>query len=247
MKISELIDKKIFHVWMIIAIIAIILIIAGIIMLRYQVEGESNLPFEISKMIIVSTAEGKEIEATGNEKWNFSVSQNNDIYISINKNEDYKGNANIKNLSIENINIQKAEGAEKIKLYRANGTGRISEEDKYLVQNYVTYAGEEDSDLENLKIDNQGGILVFRSVNENVCEIRSNEEEIIHDGTLLAKGNANEENLKYTLSFDLVIETNKGIKYRGTISLNLPEGKILEEGKGQIEKTNFDDIIFKRE
>ena len=178
MKISELKDKKIFHVWMIIAIIAIILIIAGIIMLRYQVEGESNLPFETSKMIIVSTAEGKEIEATGNEKWNFSVSQNNDIYISINKNEDYKGNANIKNLNIENINIQKAEGAEKIKLYRANGAGRISEEDKYLVQNYVTYAGEEDSDLENLKIDNQGGILVFRSVNENVCEVRSNEEEI---------------------------------------------------------------------
>ena len=247
MKISELKDKKIFHVWMIIAIIAIILIIAGIIMLRYQVEGESNLPFEISKMIIVSTAEGKEIEATGNEKWNFSVSQNNDIYISINKNEDYKGKEKKKNLNIENINIQKAEGAEKIKLYRANGAGRISEEDKYLVQNYVTYAGEEDSDLENLKIDNQGGILVFRSVNENVCEIRSNEEEIIHDGTLLAKGNANEENLKYTLSFDLVIETNKGIKYRGTISLNLPEGKILEEGKGQIEKTNFDDIIFKRE
>ena len=247
MKISELKDKKIFHVWMIIAIIAIILIIAGIIMLRYQVEGESNLPFEISKMIIVSTAEGKEIEATGNKKWNFSVSQNNDIYISINKNEDYKGNANIKNLNIENINIQKAEGAEKIKLYRANGAGRISEEDKYLVQNYVTYAGEEDSDLENLKIDNQGGILVFRSVNENVCEIRSNEEEIIHDGTLLAKGNANEENLKYTLSFDLVIETNKGIKYRGTISLNLPEGNILEEGKGQIEKTDFSDIIFKRE
>ena len=247
MKISELKDKKIFHVWMIIAIIAIILIIAGIIMLRYQVEGESNLPFEISKMIIVSTAEGKEIEATGNEKWNFSVSQNNDIYISINKNEGYKGNANIKNLSLENINIQKAEGAEKIKLYRANGAGRISEEDKYLIQNYVTYTGEEDSDLENLKIDNQGGILVFRSVNENVCEVRSNEEEIIHDGTLLAKGNANEENLKYTLSFDLVIETNKGIKYRGTISLNLPEGKILEEGKGQIEKTNFDDIIFKRE
>lgn len=247
MKISELKNKKIFHIWMIIAIIAIILIIAGIIMLRYQVEGESSLPFEISKMIVVSNAEGKEIKATGKERWNFSVNQNNDIYISINKNKDYKDNSNIKNISIENINIQKAEGTEKIKLYRANGEGKLVEDEKYLIQNYLTYTGEKEADLENLKIGNQGGILVFRSVNENVCEVRSNEEEIIHDGTLLAKGNVKEEDLKYTLNFDLVIETSKGIKYRGTVTLNLPEGKILEEGKGQIEKTNFDDIIFKRE
>ena len=95
MKISELKNKKIFHVWMIIAIILLILIIAGIIMLRYQVEGESdnNLPFEISKMIVVSTAEGQEIEANDDTKWNFSVNQENDIYISINKNEEYKRKA----------------------------------------------------------------------------------------------------------------------------------------------------------
>ena len=40
MKISELKDKKIVHICIILGIIAIILIIAGIIMLRYQVEGE---------------------------------------------------------------------------------------------------------------------------------------------------------------------------------------------------------------
>src|SRR5699024_1583546 len=129
LKISELKNKKIFHVWMIIAIILLILIIAGIIMLRYQVEGESdnNLPFEISKMIVVSTAEGQEIEANDDTKWNFSVNQENDIYISINKNEEYKRKASIKSLSFENINIQKAEGTENIKLYRANDKGEISE------------------------------------------------------------------------------------------------------------------------
>lgn len=249
MKISELKNKKIFHVWMIIAIIVLILIIAGIIMLRYQVEGESdnNLPFEISKMIVVSTAEGQEIEAKDDNKWNFSVNQNNDIYISINKNEEYKRKASIKSLSFENINVQKSEGAENIKLYRSNDKGEISEEDKYLVQNYVTYEGEKEADLENLKISNQGGVLVFRSVNQNVCEVRSKDDEITHDGTLLAKGNVDDEKLKYTLTFDIVIETNRGIKYRGTVSIDLPEGNILEEGKGQIEKTDFSDIIFKRE
>ena len=57
MKISELKGKKIVHICVILGIIVLILIIAGIIMLRYQVEGETNLPFELTKMIVVSTAE----------------------------------------------------------------------------------------------------------------------------------------------------------------------------------------------
>ena len=47
MKISELKGKKIVHICVILGIIVLILIIAGIIMLRYQVEGETNLPFEL--------------------------------------------------------------------------------------------------------------------------------------------------------------------------------------------------------
>lgn len=54
-------------------------------MLRYQVEGETNLPFELSKMIVVSTAESNEIEAVADTKWNFSVNQYNDIYLEIQK------------------------------------------------------------------------------------------------------------------------------------------------------------------
>ena len=90
MKISELKDKKIVHICIILGIIAIILIIAGIIMLRYQVEGETNLPFELSKMIVISTAESKEIDKVDNLKWNFSINQYNDIYLQFDKNEEYK-------------------------------------------------------------------------------------------------------------------------------------------------------------
>ena len=244
MKISELKGKKIVHICVILGIIVLILIIAGIIMLRYQVEGETNLPFELSKMIVVSTAESNEIEAVADTKWNFSVNQYNDIYLEIQKNDEYT--KNIKNITFENFVIEKNSGAENIKLYRANSEGKVVEDEAHLVGSSLTYKGEKETNLDELKISNQGSIILLRSVNQNVCEVRSNDEEIIHDGTLLAKGNANSEDLNYKLSFDVVIETSRDIKYKGTISIELPTGDVQTQGKTQLEKTDFSDVIFKR-
>lgn len=246
MKISELKGKKIVHICVILGIIVLILIIAGIIMLRYQVEGETNLPFELSKMIVVSTAESNEIEAAADTKWNFSVNQYNDIYLEIQKNDEYTKNTNIKNITFENFVIEKNSGAENIKLYRANSEGKVVEDEAHLVGSSLTYKGEKETNLDELKISNQGSIILLRSVNQNVCEVRSNDEEIIHDGTLLAKGNANSEDLNYKLSFDVVIETSRDIKYKGTISIELPTGDVQTQGKTQLEKTDFSDVIFKR-
>ena len=55
---------------------------AGILVLRYQVEGESNMPFKLTKISIVESVEGIETESA-EEKWNINVNQNNDIYIYI--------------------------------------------------------------------------------------------------------------------------------------------------------------------
>ena len=246
MKISELKGKKIVHICVILGIIVLILIIAGIIMLRYQVEGETNLPFELTKMIVVSTAESNEIEAAADTKWNFSVNQYNDIYLEIQKNDEYTKNTNIKNIIFENFVIEKNSGAENIKLYRANSEGKVVEDEAHLVGNSLTYKGEKETNLDELKISNQGSIILLRSVNQNVCEVRSNDEEIVHGGTLLAKGNANLEDLNYKLSFDVVIETSRDIKYKGTISIELPTGDVQTQGKTQLEKTDFSDVIFKR-
>jgi hypothetical protein len=246
MKISELKGKKIVHICVILGIIVLILIIAGIIMLRYQVEGETNLPFELSKMIVVSTAESNEIEAAADTKWNFSVNQYNDIYLEIQKNDEYTKNTNIKNITFENFVIEKNSGAENIKLYRANSEGKVVEDEAHLVGSSLTYKGEKETNLDELKISNQGSIILLRSVNQNVCEVRSNDEEIIHDGTLLAKGNTNSEDLNYKLSFDIIIETSRNIKYKGTITIDLPTGDVQTQGKTQLEKTDFSDVIFKR-
>ena len=246
MKISELKGKKIVHICVILGIIVLILIIAGIIMLRYQVEGETNLPFELSKMIVVSTAESNEIEAVADTKWNFSVNQYNDIYLEIQKNDEYTKNTNIKNITFENFVIEKNSGAENIKLYRANSEGKVVEDEAHLVGSSLTYKGEKETNLDELKISNQGSRILLRSVNQNVCEVRNNDESIIHDGTLLAKGNVNPEDLNYKLTFDIIIETTRNIKYKGTISIDLPTGDIQTQGKSQIEKTDFSDVIFKR-
>lgn len=197
-------------------------------------------------MIVVSTAESNEIEAVADTKWNFSVNQYNDIYLEIQKNDEYTKNINIKNITFENFVIEKNSGAENIKLYRANSEGKVVEDEAHLVGSSLTYKGEKETNLDELKISNQGSIILLRSVNQNVCEVRSNDEEIIHDGTLLAKGNANSEDLNYKLSFDVVIETSRDIKYKGTISIELPTGDVQTQGKTQLEKTDFSDVIFKR-
>ena len=215
-------------------------------MLRYQVEGETNLPFQLSRMIVVSTAESNEIEAVPDTKWKFSVSQNNDIYLELQKNNEYTKSANIKNITFENFNIEKNSGAENIKIYRANSEGEIVEDEAHLVNNSLTYKGAKETNLDELEISNQGSIVLLRSVNQNVCEVRNNDESIIHDGTLLAKGNVNPEDLNYKLTFDIIIETTRNIKYKGTISIDLPTGDIQTQGKSQIEKTDFSDVIFKR-
>ena len=86
--IRRLLNTKEFHIGMVIFIIVIILFIAGVISLKYNVEGEANLPFELSKISIISSVEGTDNEDAQN-KWNLTVNQNNDIYLYIKKNDNY--------------------------------------------------------------------------------------------------------------------------------------------------------------
>ena len=72
-----------------IAVIVLAIILTGIISMKYQVEGETNMPYTLSKIMIVSTAEGVHQEGA-QEKWNLSVFQNNDIYFSIEKGKNNK-------------------------------------------------------------------------------------------------------------------------------------------------------------
>ena len=80
--------KKIQRIKMIIAI-AVILIISTFIairIIRYQKEGEKNMPFVLSKIIVISTVtpttDNNQSEGNNVTLGDYNLIQNNDIYIS---------------------------------------------------------------------------------------------------------------------------------------------------------------------
>lgn len=217
-------------------------------MIKYEVEGDKNMPFNLSKIMIVSTAEGAESE--GKSKWNFNVYQNNDIYFYIDKNNEYKGNdTSIEKVKIQNIQITRAPKIGEIKAYMPNSTeGRLYSYDKaYIIEEKLEYKGAAKSNSQALEIGSQGGNALIRFSNVNLATYSSDsDKEIVHDGTLLNKLNLMKDDINFTVSFDLVIEVEK-CEYRANIKLELPCGNILDNGTESIEKLDMSDIIFKRE
>lgn len=245
-KLRYIIGKKSFHICMVIVMIAIILFVLGIIVLKYNVEGETNMPFQLKKIILISSSEGIDKDASEN-KWAFDINQNNDIYLYIEKNQNYDKQEAIKAITIDNINVQKDEEKGSIKFYKPNisENGTIfSNIEENLIQS-IEYEGAMESDIKNLKISNQGGKVVFRYANDNIAEYVSNDEEINHS-ELLKKSNITEENLKAKLTFDFTIKTEAGKEYKANISLNMPVGGVMDNGTASNEITDMSNIIFKR-
>ena len=228
--IINLINKRYFHTCVVITIIVIILFILGMVVLRYNVEGETNMPFQLKKVIIISSQEGINKENT-KYRWAYDLSQNNDIYIYIEKNKNYSKQEIIKNITIDNIKVKKEIEKGTITLYRPNASGslfRNTEENKIET---ISYVGDLQSNMQELKISNQGGIVSFRYSNNNVAELLSNEEVINHT-ELLKKANVQEADLKATLSFDLTIELESGKNYKASLLFDMPvEGVIKKNMK----------------
>ena len=244
-KIKRLTRKKSFHICMIIVIIAVILFVVGMLVLRYNVEGETNMPFELSKIVIISSQEGLDKEAT-DTRWAFDIYQTNDIYLYINKNERYDKTEVIKSITIDNFNIESFNN-DNIKIYKPdteeeNSIFKYKDED--IVQSLV-YIGDMESDLKNMKISNQGGIIAFRCSNNNIAEYKTNDEEINHN-QLLKNAGITSEQLNVKMTFDLTINLESGTQYKATINEELPIGDVIEQGVTSVEITDLNDIVFKR-
>lgn len=239
--------KQAIKLWIAISIVVIILTIVGIIMIKYEVEGDKNMPFNLSKIMIVSTAEG--VESKGKGKWNFNIYQNNDLYFYFDKNEGYLGNPTfIEKIRIENIQIVETPEVGEIKAYMPNSTsGRLYSYDKtYIIENKLEYKGAQKSNSQTLEIGNQGGNVLIRFSNIGLGTYSSNnDKEIIHDGTLLKRLKITEEQLKFKVSFDMIIETENH-EYKAEMILDFPCGNIIEQGTASIEKIDMKDVIFKR-
>ena len=232
-----------------VAILALLFIFVIIMILKYEVEGETNMPFKLSKIIIISTVEGNENKEKSESKWNFNIVQNNDVYFYIDKNEEYnfKEEELIKNVKIENILINNVPQKGIIETYMPNSTPNkvFSNEEQFLVGESLEYKGAKQSSTSNLEIGSQGGTVLIRFSNNNIGKYISNEEEVIHNSEMLRKINVTSEEIKFSVTFDFIIETTK-TKYKTTINLDLPSGNLDEQENGYMEKDDLTDIVFKR-
>lgn len=232
-------------------IIILVIVIIFLLILKYNVEGERNMPFELSGIIAVSTAEGYQEKQDEENNWNVEVYQNNDIYLNIQRNRNNKQEEYIKSIKVENIEIPKEPEVGKIFFYRPakndNSNNIYLYNTEYEINNNIIYKGDTESDSETLKISNQGGTIAFRVTNKTGKNYISNDKELTHDGKLLNNININVEQIKTKISFDLVITLSSDVSYRANIELDLPIGDIAKEGVSNINKTNMKDIIFKRE
>lgn len=241
-------QKKIIRISVIAVVVILIIIIIGLLILKYDVEGETNMPFQLSKIMIVSTAEGSQKPDT-KLKWDMDVVQNNDIYLEITKNKNVRQTEIIDRIVLDNFQVNQAPEKGKITIYRptTEENKTYSDSEDMVITQELVYTGSEESDIKNLKIANQGGRILLRYSNQNISNYQSNEDDqITHDGTLLKKTGITIEQIKTKISFDFTIYLVSEKSYKATITLDLPVGDITEEGTSHMEKEECSDIIFKR-
>lgn len=240
------VSKKIFHIITVIVIIFILLCIAGVFVLKYQVEGEANMPFDIKKISLIQSVEGIEVEEE-QKRWGFNVNQNNDIYIYIEKNEHYSKTEIIENIKIENIKINKTNNTGEAKIYKP-----VKDQKKMFINTVenetqqIIYEGGLQSNIKEQIISNQGGKIAFRYAINNISKFNSEDNQEINHSELLKLTNVKQEDIQTKISFDMTIELKGGRKYQATIDLDIPSENIIEEGVKGIEITDFNNVIFKR-
>lgn len=217
---------------------------------KYQVEGESNMPYNIKEILIVSSAEAQgKSENPENLKWNLNINQFNDFYLVFDVNEKYKKQSKLEEISIENINISNKPKVGNIDVYMPSSRedSGYKYNDEFKVNGSLTYKSGLSNDSKNLELSQRDGMFKFRVVNQNIGEYTSNEDdEISYDGKLLSKINLTEDNIKFNISFDIVIKTDKNT-FRGKFKQDLPISGLIEKGQSNLDIKDCSNIIFKRE
>lgn len=240
--------KKIIKTNILIFIIVLAIAVIGVIILKYHVEGEQNMPFNLTEILVVSTAEGYQNNNSDKLNWDVELYQTNDVYLNIKKNKNYKDTELINSIEIKNINIEEKPAVGDISIYLPSSEEQTyNYEEASKVDSKIIYEGDTKTDIKNLKISNQGGTIIFRVVNKTGKRYTSNENELKHDGTLLKKVDIDSNDIKTKISFDLVINLESDISFTGKVTLELPIGDVVNQGVTNLNKEDTKDIVFKRQ
>lgn len=243
-KLKSLILKS-SYIFVIVLIIAVVILL----ILKYNVEGEKNMPFKLSDLILISSAEGFQDEEDSEYKWNVDIYQTNDIYLNIEKNKNFKENDAIKSIIIENLKVEKEPQSGKIEFYRPSGDEKnlFEYKDEYRINSKIEFVGSKEADIKNLKISNQGNTIMIRAVNKLDKKYASNNDSIEHSGRLLKETGITLEEIEAEISFDLIINLESDVSFKANIKQNIPIGNIANEGTISKEITNLKNIVFKRQ
>lgn len=245
----EIPRKKSKHQYMIFFFIILIFCTTFFIMYKYHVEGEKKLPFNITKIILASSAKTEDLEIIENT-YQANVIQKNDIYIAIEKNKEYSKEDAIKKITFNNFQVLEKGGKGTLEFYRtSSGEKSFEYIEKFKIKDSVEYIGSNVTNLklENMIISNQGGLIELSAIIKELGKITYSENDnIITDGSLLNRLELKQEDIKHKISFDMIMELAGGNTFKTTIYLNLPSGDILTQGVCIDEKTDFSDLIFKR-
>lgn len=207
------------------------------------------MPYTVKQIVVKSSIDYENNESE--EIWDLKLSQENDIYFYIEKTEDSEEDLKIEKIYIENIQINNYENTDNIKIYLATGNTLEDiyegSEEKDVSENLEFTASTID-DVENQKICEDGGMICFRISNINIGEyVSSKDTELVFDGSILEKCGTSEEDIKFNVSFDFIIETSDGVKYKTTLSLELPVDNFEDSGTKTKIIDDFSDVVFKRE
>ena len=228
--------------------IVILLIFTAIgITYRYSIEGEENMPFNLSKIVVGSMVVSEDTELSTISTEN-NIIQNNGVYIEIKKNENYGKDAIIKKVEIANIEVVGQPQKGEIKIYFPSTKENrkfIYSNEHILEGNTLTYNGANKSDTSTLEINNQGGTIAIAFGNTGLGKYSLTTESLTIDGTMLKTMNITNEDIKFSVNFDLIIHT-EGKKFKTRITLDLPVGDIINNGVASLEITDMNKYIFKR-
>lgn len=207
----------------------LVVVILGII-IKYFVKSDTNIPFQISKITVVSGVDGED-KGKSEEKWNLNIMQNNDIHIDI---ANINDNEIIDRIIIDNFEITKVPTKGNIHIYKpSNRNSTFKNSEEYKVENEVIFT--ENETLNQISL---------RFANEYLVNYQSNDDSIVYDGSLLEKVGITQEEIEFKILFDVSIELKSGKRFKTTIMLEIPNGDIVQEQISTYE-INSNEIVFK--
>ena len=184
-----------------------------------------------------------------NEEYSADIMQINDIYISIEKNEKYKKEDAIKEIIVENFKIVEGGEIGSFEIYPELKNSNINTYKEENKKEQIQYIGVQQINNENeeLEIANQGGVINFSVVFNNLGNITYPEKENIKiDGTLLKRLELPYEKIKSKISFDVKIKLESGNNFYTNVLLDLPLDNINENGVVSREHEGINNLVFKR-